>query len=413
MARLLLLAASAALLASTALAIDWPQWRGPKRDNVSMETGLLKEWPKDGPKLLWKASGMGIGHATVSVVGDRFYTMGDGDDSGYVRCFSLSDQKLIWKAKCGRPGGDRRAPGGNATPTVDGEMVFAMGQFGDLVALNAADGKQVWAKSMKNDFGGAMMSGWGYSESPTIDGGKLICTPGGSGGAVVALNKKTGETIWRTKDFTDTAAYSSIVPAEIGGVKQYVQFTGESVVGIGPEDGKILWKAPRQGKTAVIPTPIIHEDHVFVTSGYGVGCNLFKITRTGDSFKAQEVYANTEITNHHGGVVRIGEHIYGHSDGRGKGWTCLDMKSGKSIWNSSKLGKGSIAYADGMLVCRDEGGKGTIALIEATPSGWNEKGRFDQPDRSRAPSWAQPVIADGKLFIRDQDVLLCYEVKGK
>jgi outer membrane protein assembly factor BamB len=373
----------------------------------------MKQWPKDGPPLLWKATGLGIGHATVSVVGDRIYTMGDGPESGYVRCFSMKDQKQIWSAKCGRPGGDRRAPGGNATPTVDGDMVYAMGQFGDLVALKAADGEVVWQKSMKKDFGGAMMSGWGYSESPTIDGEKLICTPGGSGGAVVALNKKTGATIWQTKDFTDEAGYSSVVPAEIGGVKQYVQWTGQNVVGIAPETGKILWKANRPGKTAVIPTPIIHEDHVFVTSGYGIGCNLFKISRSADTFKAEEVYANTEMTNHHGGVVRIGEHVYGYSDARGKGWTCLEMKSGKSVWNSDKLGKGSIAFADGHLVCRAEGGKGTIVLIEATPSGWVEKGRFDQPERSRAQSWAQPVIADGKLFIRDQDVLLCYDLKAR
>ena len=196
-------------------------------------------------------------------------------------------------------------------------------------------------------------------------------------------------------------------------MKQYVQFTGESVVGIKPEDGKILWKANRPGKTAVIPTPIIHGDHVFVTSGYGVGCNLFKITRTGESFKAEQVYANTEMTNHHGGVVLVGEkYIYGYSDQRGKGWTCLDMLTGQSVWNSNKLGKGSIAYADGHLICRDEG-KGEIVLIEASPQGWKEKGRFQQPERSRAQSWPQPVVSSGKLFIRDQDNLFCYDVKGK
>jgi outer membrane protein assembly factor BamB len=399
-----------ALIASTALAIDWPQWRGPNRDNVSTETGLLKEWPKGGPALVWKATGLGQGFSTVSVVGDRIYTMGDGPDSSYIRCISLSDGKPIWSTKVGKPGGDH--PGTRCTPTVDGQMVYALGQWGDLVAVNAADGKEVWRKSMKNDFQGKMMSGWGYAESPLVDGDKVVCTPGGNGGAMVALNKADGKVIWRSKDFTDSAAYSSIVPAEIGGAKQYVQLTNASVVGIDPENGKVLWKAPRSGDVAVVATPVVKDDCVLVTSSYKTaGCNLFKITKDGNSFKAEEVYTNHDLANHHGGVVLVGDYVYGHSDKQG--WVCMEYKTGNLKWNSSKLGKGSIAYADGHLYCRSEGGKGTIVLIEADPSGWKETGRFDQPDRSRDNSWPQPVIAGGKLFIRDGDVLLCYDVKAK
>ena len=400
------------ILASTALAIDWPQWRGPNRDNVSSETGLLKEWPKEGPALLWKATGLGMGFSTVSVVGDRIYTMGDGDDAGYVRCISLADGKPIWSARMGRPGGNQRGqgPGTLGTPTVDGELVFALGQFGDLIAVKAADGKEVWRKDLVKDFGGQMPH-WHYAESPLVDGQQVVVTPGGKAGAVVALNKSDGKQLWRSREFTDAPAYSSLVPAEIGGVKQYVQLTGASVVGIAPEGGKLLWKATRIGRTAVVPTPIVYEDQVFVTSGYGVGCNLFKISKTGDAFKAEQVYANTDMANHHGGVIRVGENIYGHSDSRG--WTCMEMKTGRVVWSEKKLGKGSIAYADGHLYCRAESDKGTIALIEASPDGWKETGRFDQPNRSRDNSWPQPVVADGKLFIRDQDVLLCYDVKGK
>ncbi|HEV8605530.1 MAG TPA: PQQ-binding-like beta-propeller repeat protein [Tepidisphaeraceae bacterium] len=396
------------LLSTSALAIDWPQWRGPNRDNLSTETGLLKQWPKEGPPLLWKATGLGIGYSTVSVVGDRIYTMGDSSDSSYVRCISLADGKPIWSTKVGKPGGDH--PGTRCTPTVDGDMVYVLGQFGDLVAVTAADGKEVWRKSMKNDFAGKMMSGWGYAESPLVDGDKVLVTPGGNGGAIVALNKKDGGEIWRSKEFTDSAAYSSLVPAEIGGLKQYVQITGNSVVGIAPDSGKVLWKAPRKGKTAVVPTPIIKDDLVFVSSGYGVGCNLFQITKTGDSFSAKELYANTEMANHHGGLVLLGDYIYGHSDSQG--WTCMELKTGKTMWKSGKLGKGSIAYADGHLYCRAQDGPGTIALIEATPTGWKETGRFDQPDRSRDNSWPQPVISNGKLFIRDHDTLLCYNIKA-
>jgi outer membrane protein assembly factor BamB len=321
-------------LCTTALAIDWPQWRGPNRDNLSPETGLLKEWPKGGPPLLWKANGLGKGYSTVAVVGDRIYTMGDGDDGGYARCFSMNDQKQIWftkttdKTGTGGPAG--QGPGTRATPTVDGEMVYVMGQFGDLMCLKAADGKEVWRKNMKDDFNGKMMSGWGYAESPLVDGDRVVCTPGGKDGTMVALNKKTGETIWRTKDLKDSACYSSIVPAEIAGTKQYVQWSDQDVFGISPEDGKVLWSAKRQGGTAVVPTPIVHDDMVFVSSGYGAGCNCFKITKTGDAFKAEQIYANKDLTNHHGGIVRVGENIYGHSDSRG--WVCMEMKSGKVLW---------------------------------------------------------------------------------
>ncbi|HEV8293317.1 MAG TPA: PQQ-binding-like beta-propeller repeat protein, partial [Tepidisphaeraceae bacterium] len=261
-------------------------------------------------------------------------------------------------------------------------------------------------------FGGGMMSGWGYAESPLVDGERLVCTPGGNGGTLVALNKKTGATIWRSSEFKDSAAYSSIVPAEIAGEKMYVQLTGESVAGIAPESGKLLWKAARKGDTAVVATPIVKDDCVFVTSSYRTGsCNLFKISKEGGSFKASQVYSNTDMANHHGGVVLVGDYIYGHSDR--KGWLCMEFKSGKVMWDRGKLDKGSIAYADGHLYCRAERGPGTMVLIEATPEGWRETGRFDQPNRIGQNTWAQPVIADGKLFIRDHDVLLCYDVKGK
>jgi outer membrane protein assembly factor BamB len=237
-----------------------------------------------------------------------------------------------------------------------------------------------------------------------------VVTPGGKDGAMVALDRKSGKELWRSKDFTDQAAYSSIVIAEIAGVRQYVQLTGSSVVGIAPNDGRLLWQAPRKGQTAVIPTPIVHQDHVYVTSGYGVGCNLFKISKSGDKFSADEVYANKVMVNHHGGVVRVGDHLYGYSDG--KGWTCQEFKTGNSVWAEKKLDKGAISYADGHLYLRSERGKGTVMLIEATPKGFTEKGQFDQPNRTEQQSWPHPVIANGRLYIRDQDTLLCYDVKG-
>jgi outer membrane protein assembly factor BamB len=218
--------------------------------------------------------------------------------------------------------------------------------------------------------------------------------------------------IWRSKDFRDPAHYSSIIKADIDGVPQYIQLTEQSLAGLGANDGKVLWKAPRRGSTAVIPTPIYADHMVYVTSGYGIGDNLFRINHQSGMFSAQQVYANKVMVNHHGGAIRVGDYVYGHSDN--KGWTCQELKTGKEMWQEkSKLGKGSIAYADGHFYLRDEDGKGTVALIEASPAGYKEHGRFDPPDRSDKNSWSHPVIAGARLYLRDQDVLLCYEIKGR
>jgi outer membrane protein assembly factor BamB len=244
-----------------------------------------------------------------------------------------------------------------------------------------------------------------------IEGGKVIVTPGGPQGAVVALDKKTGAVVWRSKGFTDQVQYSSLVFAEIGGVRQCVQLTMGSVAGVGVEDGKLLWRAPRLGKTAVIPTPICDGDYVYVTSGYGVGCNLFKVTASSGKFTTEEVYTNKVLANHHGGAIKVGAFVYGHSES--KGWTCQDFKSGEAKWQEKeKLGKGSLAYADEHFYLRSED-KGTVALIDASPEGYREHGRFEQPGRTDRKCWSHPVVAGGKLYLRDQDLLLCYDVKGK
>jgi outer membrane protein assembly factor BamB len=239
----------------------------------------------------------------------------------------------------------------------------------------------------------------------------VICTPGSSQGSLIALNKKTGELLWQTKELTDSAEYSSPIVAEIGKARQYIQLTGANVVGIDAKTGKVLWRAPRQGRTATIPTPIFHDNCVFVTSGYGVGCNLFRITSAPSGFTAEQVYANKIMVDHHGGVLRIGDYLYGHSDGQG--WVCQEFKTGNLVWKNAGVGKGSLTYADGHLYLRSESGKGVLALVEATPEGYREKGRFDQPDRTDKNSWPHPVIANGKLYLRDQDVLLCFDVKAK
>jgi outer membrane protein assembly factor BamB len=392
---------------------DWPQWRGPNHDNVSTETGLLKEWPAGGPRLAWEAKDIGHGFASVSIFGGRLFTAGDKGAESFVEALNVSDGKAAWSAKLGKSGevGQPAFEGPRATPTTDGQFVFAVSQWGDLAGYDTATGKEIWRKDYTKDFGGGAPF-WGYSESPLIDGDQVVVTPGGSQGAVVALNKKTGTVVWQCKELTDAAHYASLIPADVGGVHQYIALTPANVAGISARDGKLLWKAPRKGNVAVIPTPIFSDGLVYVTSGYGAGCNLFKVTSDSGNFTAEQVYANKVMVNHHGGVVKVGDYVYGYSDG--KGWTCQDFKTGEAKWqDKEKLGKGSIIYADDRFYLRQEDKKGTVALIEASPEGYKEHGRFDQPDRSNKNSWPHPVVAGGKLFLRDQDVLLCYEVKEK
>jgi outer membrane protein assembly factor BamB len=392
-------------------AADWPQWRGPNRDGKSGDTHLLQQWPAGGPPLVWKAVGLGQGYSGVAVVSGRLFTMGDKGDVSVLEAFSDSDGTPLWSTKVGKTGttGCCSGPGPRCTPTVPNGLVFGVNQYGVLVCVSAADGKEQWRKNYEKDFGGSRPE-WGFSESPLVDGDQVVVTPGGSQGAIVALDCKTGAKRWQSKDFTDPAHYSSIIQAEIDGVPTYIQLTELNVVGIAPKDGRVLWKAKRRGQTAVIPTPIYSDHEVYVTSGYAVGCNLFKIQSDSGAFISEQVYANKVMENHHGGVVLVGDKLYGYSEG--KGWVCQDFKTGRMVWNEKeKLKKGCLSFADGKLICREQD-TGTVALLEASPAGYSEKGRFAQPDRSTDKAWTHPTIANGKLYIRDQDLLFCYNLKG-
>ena len=387
----------------------WPQWRGSHRDGKSSDTGLLRQWPTDGPKLLWTAKGLGGGYSTPSFANGRIYGMGYRGDHEEVWALDVRDGREVWSAQLGSAVRDYGYPDGpRCTPTVDGDRIYVLNPKGLLACLKSDSGEILWKQDLVDEFGGKMMSGWGFSESPLVDGDRLVCTPGGEKGTMLALNKMTGATLWQTTGITDKAAYSSIVIAEIQGVRQYVQLTGASVFGVDPETGAVLWRAARKGRTAVVTTPIVHDDLVYVTSAYGVGCSAFRIDRKGNKLNAERIYANKVMANHHGGVVLVDGHLYGYSDG--KGWTCQDLETGEALWGDKALGKGAVTYADGHLYCRYEGNRGTVALVEATPEGYREKGRFDQPERSNKRSWPHPVITGGKLYLRDQDILLCFDV---
>jgi outer membrane protein assembly factor BamB len=390
--------------------LEWTQWRGANRDDISKETGLLKQWPAEGPAVVWKATDLGVGYSGFSIVKGKLFTMGDLEGSSQLFAYDVATGKKLWSTKMGATGGYGGYFGPRGTPTVDGDMVYALNQHSDLVCAEAASGKEVWRKSLTKDFGG-QTPGWGWAESPLVEGDKVLCTPGGSQGTIIALNKKTGDVVWRTKDVTDPQHYSSMIVVDMYGQRQVIQLTAASVFGVAVADGKLLWKAQRIGKVAVVPTPIYSDNQVFVTSGYGIGCNAFKITKDGSGFKAEEVYANKDLDDHHGGVILLNGYLYGHANT--KGWVCMDFKTGEVKWTNRGVGKGSIAYADGHFYTRSEGGQGPIALIEANPKEYVEKSRFNQPDRSDKNSWTHPVILNGRMYIRDQGVLLCYDVKGK
>jgi outer membrane protein assembly factor BamB len=396
---------------------DWPQWRGPDRNDVSKETGLLKTWPKEGPKLLWTFADAGVGYAGFAVVGDRLYTMGADDKKEYVYALDLKTQKKAWSTEIGTRYTNGRGDGPRSTPTVDGDLLYVIGGQGNLVCCKTAGGEKVWEKSLTKDLGGGIPQ-WGYTESPLVDGDQVVCTPGGAKGAVAALNKKTGELLWQSKDFTDRAGYSSLVIAEVGGVRQYVQMTGNSVAGVAAKDGKRLWRFPRNGPVAAIPTPVVAGDLVYATSGYRAGCNLLKLSPSAGGTKEEEVYANKDMTNHHGGVVLVDDYLYGYSDD--KGWVCQEFKTGKVVWESKKLGKGSLTCADGQFYCYSEN-DGTVVLVEANPKEWKENGQFTIPQKSKLPRppqqprnniWTHPVVANGRLYLRDQELIFCYDVKN-
>lgn len=405
--------------AAVARAVDWPQWRGPNQDGVSAEKGLLQDWPAGGPKLVWDVKGVGNGYSSVATAGDRIATTGEVNGQSSVICLNAKDGSQVWVEAIGKTGtpGCCNAGGPRITPTIDtaAGLVFAISQYGEVAALNWKDGKEVWKKDMIRDFGGQLPE-WGYSSAAVVDGNNVMVTPGGAQGSVVALDKKSGKQVWQTSELKDSAHYSSLVIATIDGVKQYIQLTEKSLTGINPTDGKLLWRTAFPGNVAVIPTPVVFGNLVYITSGYSVGSMCFELKKNGSKFDVTELWKNKQMVNHHGGVVRVGPNVYGFSDS--KGWTCQDIKTGNVLWQEKNRfqeksgGKGAVTYADNRLIVRTEE-KGTIALIEASPDGYKEHGRFEQPNRSGQAAWPHPVVSNGKLYIRDEDHLLCYDISAK
>jgi len=399
---------------------EWPQWRGEHRDGISNDSGLLDHWSENGPPLLWQIGNLGRGFSSVAIARGRIFTMGDRESGQAVIALNLADGKEIWSTRISDVWEPQGYAGPRCTPTVDGDRLYVIGPHGDLVCLETDSGKEVWHRNLKTDFDGRMHSGWGFSESPLVDGERLICTPGGVEAGIVSLDKKTGADIWRStiprlgEQGGDGAAYSSIVVGNGGGVRQYVQLMGRGVVGVAAKDGKFLWGYNRVANgTANIPTPVVQGDYVFCSSGYQTGAALLKLHAGGGGVKADEVYflEGKEFQNHHGGMIMLGDYIYcGHGHNAGAP-TCLEWKTGKTVWRHNRgpgMGSAAVSYADGNLYFRFQ--DGVMALVGATPQEYLEKGHFKIPDVTQ-PSWAHPVIAGGKLYLREQDALFCYDIK--
>ncbi len=397
-------------LAMAATMDDWPQWRGANRDDVSTESGLLQEWPSEGPATVWTSFVAGDGYSGFAIVGDRMFTVGADEANEYAICLNADDGSVIWRQNIDERFTNKWGDGPRCTPTISGDKVFVLSARGTVACLNGSDGSVVWTQKL-TDLGGEAPY-WGYSESVLIDNGKVLCTPGGDQGAIAALDEKTGDLIWQSSEFTDPAQYSSIIVANHSQKPHYVQLTMTSLAGIDPADGSLLWRHDFPGKIAVIPTPIFFDDKVYVTAGYGAGSKLIDISNLEEP---REVWSNKTMKNHHGGVILIGEHLYGYSDG--VGWVCQDKTTGERVWNNKDdLGKGAIGYADGRFYLLAES-SGEVVLIDATPAGWQERGRFTLQPQSeqRKPDgaiWVHPTIANGRLYLRDQEIIYCFDVSG-
>jgi len=411
------------ILTATSHADDWPQWQGPHRDAISQEHGLLKEWPKDGPALAWETKGLGGGDSAPSVAAGQIFGMGNRGEDEVVWALSEKDGKELWATRLGpafkqRPSQGKEGPA--CTPTVDGDRVYVEGLGGALACLEAKGGKILWQISLTGDLGGRPPM-WSYRESPLVEGEKLICTPGGEGATMVALDKLSGKTIWKSQSAAAAgAAYSSPIAITFEGQRQYVQFAAKALLGVAAANGKVLWTyaRPSNGMGISCSTPVYHDGELFASSAYGAGGGLVRLVKDADGgIKAEEVYATKKMQNHHGCMVLLDGALYGANGGNEGGFlACLDFQTGKVLWDGredaqKRAPKGSIAFADGRLYYRTE--KGTVLLIEPSPKEYLERGRFEQPERTKQPAWAHPVIANGKLYVRDQETLFCYDVKAK
>lgn len=399
---------------------DWPQWRGPERNGTSSETGLLKQWPREGPKLLWQVNELGDGYSTPVVVGTRIYLMSNqGMDNEFVQALSTADGKAIWTTRVGNVGNPNQNPPypkARSTPTVDGKFIYAFGSDGDIACLEAKTGKIRWQKNVRKEFGG-QPGEWAYAESPLVDGDAVVVTPGGATATMVALNKKNGAVIWTsTVPGGDPAGYASAIVVQAGGRKQYVQLLSKGIVGVDAKTGQFLWRYAEAAKgPAQYFTPVARGEYVY-GGALGIGGGLVRLKQEGNGVAAEQVYFIRGLPNGIGGAVVVGDHIYGTE--AGQGLIAAEFMTGNVKWKAENFGWASVASADGLLYCHFV--NGDVALIEANPEAFREKGRFTPPAQPKHKqvgpfpegAFSYPVIANGTLYIRDLGTLWAYNIKA-
>ena len=392
---------------------DWPQFHGPRRDNLSRETGLLRHWPEGGPRLLWKALGIGHGFATVAIASGRLYTAGDKGKDTLVTALDM-DGKTLWQAKGGTA--FKRTPrGARATPTFNGGRLYCHSGEGDVACLDAKTGALRWTRNVQEDFGGRNIQ-WGLSESLLVDGERVLCTPGGEDITMAALNKETGETAWTCTGLGDKPSYTTPILIEHGGLLHIDSLTANRAVGVAPDTGKLLWKHEHKvASEANCVTPICHDGHIALAGTWGRGAMLLKLTVQGEDCAVEEVWRTKELDNEHGGIVLVDGCLYGQADGdhKKRHWACLDFKTGKTLWTADGLpGRtGTTSYADGMLYMMND--RRAVALAPPSPKGLEVVSRFELPKGGRGPTWAHLVIHGGRLYIRHGDFLYAYDVRAE
>jgi outer membrane protein assembly factor BamB len=401
-----LLVSAGAVRVSNRTPEDWPQWRGPNRDGVSTEKGLLKSWPEGGPPLAWKASGAGAGYSSFAIADGRLFTMGARGDTEYVIAFDTGTGKRLWETPNGQRYSNGRGDGPRGTPTVDGNVVYAYGANGDLGALDATTGKVIWQVNVLKQFGGSNIE-WGMSESPLVLSDRILVNAGGRGASIVALKKTDGSLIWKSQ--SDPAGYSSAVVHKLGDISQAIFFTATRALGIDVISGRVLWdyKKVANAVGANIATPIVRGNRVFFSSGYDTGGALLELTPDGKGVRAREVYFTRAMMNHPSSSVLVGDHLYGFDNGI---LTAMKFDTGEVAWQDRSIGNGSLVFADERLYLFSD--EALIGLVEASPTGYRQHGRL-RLWPAETPSFAHPVVSGGKFYARAGDVIFAFDVRAK
>jgi outer membrane protein assembly factor BamB len=390
------------------LAACWPCFHGPKGDNISPEIGLLKKWPKEGPKLLRTCKGIGEGFGSPSIAAGLIYVSGTVDDKATITALDL-DGNIQWQV----PAGDTwtgNYPGTRGTPTIDGERLYHESPMGQVVCLNAKTGKEIWRVDILKEFDAKNIT-WGLAESVLIDGDRVICSPGGKKASVVALDKNTGKTVWAAKSTGELANYATPVLAEYQGLRMVLTMIQKALIGVNADNGDLLFRHKHETRFDINATsPILHDGRIFITSGYGSGSEMLKLTVDGKKASVERVWQSKDLDNHHGGVILLDDYLYGAAhQSEGGRWICLAWSDGATKYADKGVGKGSLTCADGMLYCWSE--QGRVGLVSATPQKYDLISSFTVAKGGDGPTWAHPVVCGGRLYLRHGNMLHVYDVR--